>query len=266
MQVDDKKINNIMITLMYDGTCYKGWQRLKDESDYKSTIQGLLETTLSEILMESIQVIGSGRTDGGVHALQQVCNFHTVRDISTEKIKKEMNLKLPLDIRVLAACKAQPNFHARYDAISKVYEYRIDTRERESVFTRKYTYPNHGELNIENMMEAANYLIGTHDFKAFSTDRKDGKSTIRTIHDIKIYRVVDKNRSEVRLECSGDGFLHHMIRIIAGTLVEVGRGKRTIDSVSEALLSKERCNAGELLYPQGLFLKRVNYKFNNDVG
>lgn len=259
MQVDDKKIYNIMLTLMYDGTCYRGWQRLKDESDDKSTIQGLLETTLSEILLESIHVIGSGRTDAGVHALQQVCNFHTACDKSGEKIQKEINLKLPMDVRVLTTCRTLPDFHARYDAISKVYEYRIDTRERENVFTRKYTYPNYGDLNIEHMMKAANYLIGTHDFKAFSTDRKDGKSTIRTIHDIKIYRVVDNNRSEVRIECCGDGFLHHMIRIIAGTLVEVGRGERTIDSVLEALLSKERCNAGELLYPQGLFLKQVNY-------
>ncbi len=259
MQNNGKKLNNIMLTLMYDGTYYKGWQRRKDELDCKSTIQGLLEATLSEILMESIHVIGSGRTDSGVHALQQVCNFHTVRSFSVEKIQKEMNLSLPMDIRVLTATRALPDFHARYDAISKVYEYRIDTRERENVFTRKYTYPNYGDLNIEHMIKAAKHLIGTHDFKAFSTDRKDGKSTVRTIHDIKIYRVVDKNRSEVRIECSGNGFLHHMIRIIVGTLVEVGKGKRTIDSVSEALLSKERCNAGELIYPQGLFLKQVNY-------
>lgn len=249
-----------MITLMYDGTCYNGWQRLRNRKDGSVTIQGLLEDTLSGMLNESIQVIGSGRTDAGVHALQQVCNFHTLSNWSTEELRKDLNLRLPMDIRVIKVEETSKDFHARYDAISKVYEYRIDTRERESVFTRKSTYPNQKELNLDAMKAAAAYLIGTHDFKAFSTDRKDGKSTIRTIHDINIYRVDDKYRSEVRIECKGDGFLHHMIRIIAGTLVEVGNGQRTIESVSSALISRKRCNAGALLYPQGLFLKQVNYK------
>ncbi|MDD5936848.1 MAG: tRNA pseudouridine(38-40) synthase TruA [Clostridiales bacterium] len=256
---NEKKVNNIMLTLMYDGTSYKGWQRLKDESDCKNTIQGMLETTLGEILGESVHVIGSGRTDSGVHALQQVCNFRTAVSYDADEIRKELNLRLPNDVRVLTANQVARDFHARYDAVSKVYEYRIDTRERENVFTRKYTYPTHMDLDIDRMKEAAKHLIGTHDFKAFSTDRKDGKSTIRTIHDIKIYRVVDKYSSEVRIECCGDGFLHHMIRIIVGTLVEVGEGKRTIISVSQALKSKERSNAGILLYPQGLFLKQVSY-------
>lgn len=260
MQKSNGKMErNIMLSLMYDGTGYNGWQRLKNESDTNSTIQGLLETTLSGILDESIHIIGSGRTDAGVHALQQVCNFHTTSDLDVEKIRKELNQRLPMDVRVITASLTSRDFHARYDAISKVYEYRIDTKERESVFTRKYAYPNLGDLDLVLMKKAAEFLIGTHDFKAFSTDRKDGKSTIRTIHEIKIYRVVNQYISEVRIDCKGDGFLHHMIRIIAGTLVEVGNGDRTTESVYEALISRKRCNAGALLYPQGLFLKEVNY-------
>ena len=254
-----------MMTLMYDGSSYNGWQRLKNRRGF-STIQGLLEETLSGMLSEDIQITGSGRTDAGVHALQQVCNFYTFSNWTAEEIRIELNHRLPMDVRVLMLKETSRSFHARYDAVCKVYEYRIDTRERESVFTRKFTYPNQKDLNIEDMKAAARSLIGTHDFKAFSTDRKDGKSTIRTIYEINIYRVIDTNRTEVRIECKGDGFLHHMVRIIAGTLVEVGNGQRTIESVTSALISKKRCNAGALLYPQGLFLKQVNYeRFHHDV-
>ena len=254
------KTRNIIMKLMYDGTNYNGWQRLRNKNDGSVTIQGLLEETLSALLNEAIQVIGSGRTDAGVHALQQVCNFHTLSGWTTKELRKELNARLPMDIRVLTLEEGLQNFHARYDAVSKVYEYRIDIRERESVFTRKYAYPNQKDLNLDDMKKAAHFLIGKHDFKAFSTDRRDLKSTVRTIQDINIYRVHDRDKAEVRIECKGDGFLHHMIRIIAGTLVEVGNGSRAIESVQIALTSRKRCNAGTLLYPQGLFLKQVNYE------
>lgn len=261
MQIKGKKYRrNIMLTLMYDGTNYNGWQRVKNEAKNSVNIQGLLEQKLSEITGASIHVIGSGRTDAGVHALQQVCNFYTSFDLKEDQLFKELNLRLPDDVRILCAQQVVDQFHSRYNALSKVYEYRIDVRERESVFNRKYAYPAHGDLNIDLMKRAALYLVGTHDFKAFSTDRKDGKSTIRTIQQIDIYRVTDDNNlNEVRVECSGDGFLHHMVRIIAGTLLEVGLRQRSVESVFEALQGRERKKAGLLLDPQGLFLKRVNY-------
>lgn len=248
---------------MYDGTNFNGWQRLnkspKDTQD-KDNIQGLLEQRLRDITGADTAVIGSGRTDAGVHALEQVCNFYTTLDLSVEEIKKALNQNLPEDIRVLSAIQTKDNFHSRYDAISKVYEYRIDVRERESVFERKYSYPAHGDLNIEDMQRASKYLIGTHDFKAFSTDRKDGKSTVRTMEEIHIKRITNnRNIQEVRIECKGDGFLHHMIRIIAGTLFEVGKGQRSVEDVLETLNKKERRYAGILLEPQGLFLKKVIY-------
>jgi tRNA pseudouridine38-40 synthase len=259
-QLKGKRNKNIMLTLMYDGTSFNGWQRLNNVKDEKENIQGLLERVLSDITEQDIQVIGSGRTDAGVHALQQVCNFYTSSELKVWEIQQELNHRLPEELRVIRATQTKDNFHSRYDAVSKVYEYRIDVRERERVFSRKYTYPAYRDLNIEHMQQAANYLVGTHDFKAFSTDRKDGKPTIRTIHKIHIYRVTDhRNLNEVRIECTGDGFLHHMVRIIAGTLLEVGTGQRIISSVPEALNSRERKNAGILLSPQGLFLNKVNY-------
>jgi tRNA pseudouridine38-40 synthase len=255
-----KHRKNIRLTLIYDGTNYNGWQRLNNELESKENIQGLLEQCIKEITGADVKVIGSGRTDAGVHALQQICNFYTTSDLGATAIKSELNERLPEDVKILEAILTKDKFHSRYDVSSKVYEYRIDIRERESVFGRKYSYPAHGDLNVEHMQEAANYLIGTHDFKAYSTDRKDGKSTVRTIQKIKVYRAVDNhNLQEVRIECAGDGFLYHMVRIIAGTLLEVGKGQRSIESVKNALNEKERKRAGILLDPQGLFLKAVNY-------
>lgn len=259
-QYRGKQKKNMMLTLMYDGTSFNGWQRLNKVKDEKENIQGLLERVLSDITGEYIQVIGSGRTDAGVHAMQQVCNFYTSSELNAWEFQQELNHRLPEELRVISSTETKDNFHSRYDAVSKVYEYRIDVRERERVFSRKYAYPAYQDLNIEHMQQAANYLVGTHDFKAFSTDRKDGKPTVRTIYKIHIRRVTNhRNLNEVRIECTGDGFLYHMVRIIAGTLLEVGTGQRFIESIPEVLKSKERRRAGILLSPQGLFLNKVNY-------
>lgn len=257
------KSKNVMLRLMYDGTNYNGWQR-SNSSTGKIGIQGLIEQILSQQFGEPIRIHGSGRTDAGVHALGQVCNFKTAAPVDVITLPAVLNQKLPEDIKVTAANKVSDTFHARYDAIFKVYEYRIDVRERENVFLRKYAYPAHGNLDIVKMREAAEYLIGTHDFMAFSTDRKDGKTTVRTIYGIKVFQTEGEwNEEEVRIEICGDGFLHHMIRIIAGTLLEVGNGQRSVESVKDALISRQRNQAGVLLYPQGLFLNQVGY--GNDV-
>lgn len=256
------KNKNVMLSLMYDGTEYNGWQR-SESCAGKKGIQGLVETALSNLLSEKIAVNGSGRTDAGVHALCQVCNFTTGKDFDSEVLPYQINQYLPDDIKVTAARQVSDTFHARYDAAFKIYEYRIDVRERENVFSRKYAYPVHQSLDINQMQEAAKYLIGTHDFKAFSTDRKDGKSTVRTIHAIEIYEYFGKNKEhEVRVQIRGNGFLHHMVRIIAGTLMEAGQGKRSCSSVKEALDSRTRSKAGILLYPQGLFLQQVGYPYD----
>lgn len=256
----DNLRRNIRLDLMYDGTNYLGWQRLTHKELSKKNIQGLMEETIEEITGEEIRVIGSGRTDAGVHALQQVCNFYTNSRLDPKEIKTRLNSNLPEDIKILRASYVDDMFHARYDAKKKIYEYRFDIRERESVFHRKYSYFAGGVLDLKSMQKAAGYLIGTHDFRAFSTDRNDKKSTIRSIDEINIYPYMDgPNQREIRIECTGGGFLYHMVRIIAGTLYEVGKGLRSVESVLEALNKQERRNAGILLDPHGLYLKEVIY-------
>lgn len=248
--------------LMYDGNSYSGWQRL-GLSEKNNSIQGILEETISSYLGEEIHITGSGRTDAGVHALGQVANFKSNTKIKLSALMEDINRKLPEDIRILKIEYVDNDFHSRYSAVSKTYEYRIDTGERQSVFSRKYTYHVPETLNIENMKKAAEYLIGTHDFKAFSTDRKDLKSTVRTIYDINIYKPLIKdnyhNQNELRIQVTGNGFLYNMVRIITGTLISVGEGKMSANDIELILKNKKREMAGITLNPQGLFLIKVRY-------
>ncbi|MDF2589330.1 MAG: tRNA pseudouridine synthase [Anaerocolumna sp.] len=255
-------MRNIKILLMYDGNSYSGWQRL-GLSEKNNSIQGILEETISSYLGEEIHITGSGRTDAGVHALGQVANFKSNTKIKLSALMEDINRKLPEDIRILKIEYVDNDFHSRYSAVSKTYEYRIDTGERQSVFSRKYTYHVPETLNIENMKKAAEYLIGTHDFKAFSTDRKDLKSTVRTIYDINIYKPLIKdnchNQNELRIQVTGNGFLYNMVRIITGTLISVGEGKMPANDIELILKNKKREMAGITLNPQGLFLIKVRY-------
>ncbi len=258
-EMDRKR--NIKLTISYDGTNYSGWQRLPKARKGDHSIQGLLEELLSEVLLEPIKLIGSGRTDAGVHALGQVANFYSYSNPDVTIIKQKMNQVLPEDIKIIEANEVPINFHSRFDAIEKVYQYIIDTRERENVFIRKYSYACGKALDIEAMRQTANLLIGTMDYKSFCTDRKDGKSTIRTISEIKIEELrQDKNQQGIILTFRGNGFLHHMVRILSGTLLEVGTQERSVKSVRQAILEKKREYAGMTLHPQGLFLKQVIYK------
>lgn len=254
------KMRNIKFAIMYDGSGYSGWQRVNNVKATKPSIQGLLEQIFSEVLLEPIVVVASGRTDAGVHAIQQIANFFTQNNIDLATLEKTINKALPEDIRIYSLEEVPKSFHSRYDAKQKTYEYRISTRDRESVFTRKYVYPLNESLHINKMKAGAKYLIGKHDFKAFSTDRKDGKSTERTIYDIQITEINNNfGTTELSILITGDGFLYHMVRIIAGTLVEIGLLKRSPESIKEVLASKERTNAGMMLGSQGLFLKDVKY-------
>lgn len=236
--------------LAYDGTQFQGWQRLGKE---ERTIQGLLENTISELAGEAIEVIGSGRTDAGVHAKGQVANFK-VRNRLPDSFLETLNQKLPPDIVVQKLDLAAEGFHSRLRATGKAYRYLVDTNERPSVFRRKYVYHFPMQLDICAMKEAANCLLGRLDYTSFTDDKSD-RSKVREIHEIQIR----EKDGIVEFIYLGDGFLYHMVRILTGTLLEVGLGKITVQEIPEILCAKERKKAGFLVPANGLFLDKVYY-------
>ena len=242
------------MTLAYDGTRYQGWQR---QMNTERTIQGILEKALSEAAGVPIEADGSGRTDAGVHAWGQTASVVLPVSVEEDFFLKTVNAKLPEDIRIREVSPAVNGFHARKSAVSKVYEYRIDTGEKPDVFERKYTFHYPYSLDLDAMRKAAGYLIGTHVFAGY-TDRKDKnteKSTKRTIYDI----IVGGQGSRVVITYDGTGFLYHMVRIMTGTLLEAGTGVRTPESTADALRCRDRQKAGFLAPASGLFLKEVRY-------
>ena len=247
-----KRLKNYKITIQYDGTRYKGWQ-VQNSTDM--TIQGKIQSVLSEMTGQEIEVIGSGRTDAGVHAYGQVANFHIPEKFEAEEILEYLNHYLPMDIAVMDIKEVEERFHARFHAVSKTYVYRIHRSTIPNVFERKYMYTYTESLNVEMMRKAAESLIGTHDFMAFCGNKKMKKSTVRTVMDI----VIEEIGNELRISYTGDGFLQNMIRIITGTLIEVGNGTKTLSQVTEILQKKERQNAGYTVPPEGLCLKEVDY-------
>ena len=244
-------MRNLRLEICYDGTRYRGWQRL---SETDNTIQGKLETALSRILGETIEISGSGRTDAGVHARAQVANFHCESTMSTEEILSNLRRYLPEDIGIYSCKEASPRFHARLNAKEKTYLYRIWNSDKPCVFERRFVAQFPEKLDVEAMRAAAVYLCGEHDFSAFCGNPKFKKSTVRYIRSIDISHCGD----ELRLEVTGNGFLHSMVRIIVGTLLEVGRGERKADSIPE-LFGAKRANAGFLAPAQGLCLQEVYY-------
>ena len=284
------------LTIAYDGTNYQGWQR---QSDTDRTIQGILEETLENCIGYQVQIDGSGRTDAGVHAIGQVANFHLDEHFSAEEIFEDLNRHLPEasgqtasvvlpgkvdtalftekmngclppDIRILDVELVKNGFHARKSAVGKVYEYRIDTGIKQDVFTRKYSGHFPGEPDLARMREAAGYLTGTHFFAGY-TDKKDNRSVRRTIYSIMIrderkdFLPCGKsdqigNGNCIVIRYDGTGFLYHMVRILTGTLLEVGMRERTAESVKEALLTGDRSKAGFLAPAGGLFLREVRYE------
>ncbi len=239
------------LTMMYDGRCFNGWQR---QGNTDCTIQGILEEAASDILKEKVEINGSGRTDAGVHAKGQTASMVVSASFDTEEFLCRMNQRLPEAIKITEVVLANKGFHARLSAKAKCYAYYIDTRQKQEVFTRKYSYSYPYELDVCAMKQAASYLIGRHDFASF-TDLKENKSTIRTIYDIKI----EKQQDMIKITYVGTGFLYHMVRILTGTLLEVGRKKKCPDDVKEILESKERTEAGFCTPAQGLFLNEVYY-------
>ncbi len=247
----DKAMRNIRLDICYDGTRYKGWQRL---NGVENTIQGKLEQTLSRILDEDIEVSGSGRTDAGAHAKGQVANFHTGSDMSCEKLLSALRRYLPEDIGIYSCKEAADRFHARLNAKTKTYAYRIWNSETPCVFDRRFVYIFPEELDLEKMQQAAKLFLGQHDFSAFNANKKMKKSTIRRIDSLEICR----KGEQIHITVTGDGFLYNMVRIIVGTLIEVGLGKRDALSIP-ALFGVKREEAGYLVPAQGLCLMEVTY-------
>ena len=244
-------MRNLRLDICYEGTRYRGWQRLATTDN---TIQGKIETALSRILGEPIEISGSGRTDAGVHAIGQVANFHCENSMSAEEILRDLRRYLPEDIGIYSCKEVSPRFHARLNAKEKTYLYRIWNCDEPCVFDRKFVAIFPEKLNLDAMRSAAAYLCGEHDFAAFCGNPKFKKSTVRFVRSIEILQ----SGNEIRILVTGNGFLHSMVRIIVGTLIEVGRGERQISSVP-ALFQGKRADAGFLAPAQGLCLQEVFY-------
>lgn len=288
-------MNNYKLLLEYDGTRYSGWQK---QGNTKNTIQAKLEETLERFLGEPIEIHGSGRTDAGVHALGQIANFKTSLTKAPKEIQEYLNNYLPLDIRIISVETASSRFHSRLNAVGKHYQYRIDNGGVANVFTRKYVTrfaekdyffrkwtdlcreqkstndaASHSSTlinaipsdksnvyrqipyNITAMKQAATLLMGEHDFRSFCDNKRMKKSTVRTITKIDIKEV----DGVLTLDFYGNGFLYHMVRILTGTLLEIGIGCLTPEDIPTIIKQKNREAAGFTAPPQGLFLAEVFY-------
>ena len=245
---------NIRMIVAFEGSKYSGWQRNKNAS---KTIQHKLDEILSKYFEEEIQVIGAGRTDKGVHAKGMVANFHLQTKIKNlQKCKKELNDYLPEDIGILFMEEVADQFHSRLNAVKKTYSYTFYKAYKgvKPVFDRQYMTALNERINIERIKQSAELFKGTHDFAGFSSD-KTKKSTVRTIEDIKII----EDESFIRFYFTGNGFLYHMIRILIGTLVEIGSGQRKMESIEKVFNNKTRADAGFLVEANGLVLEEVFY-------
>ena len=244
-------MRNIRLDICYDGTRYRGWQRLNNTDN---TIQGRLEQTLSRILGEEIEVSASGRTDSGTHAKMQTVSFHCDSTMTCDEILLQLRRYLPEDIGVYSCRNASPRFQARLLVKEKTYCYRLWNSEEPCVFDRRYVHRDSRGLDIDNMQKAAALFLGKHDFSAFCANSKIKKSTERYISAFTVERV----DNEIRFTVTGNGFLHHMVRIMVGTLLEVGRGEREVESIPK-LFGAARAEAGELVPACGLCLMEVIY-------
>ena len=245
-------MRNFRLTLCYEGTRYRGWQRQGNTPD---TLQARLEGLLGRMLGQEIELAGSGRTDAGVHARRQVCSFRAATDRSCEDLLRELRSYLPEDIGALALEEAEPRFHARLSCTGKTYLYRIWNSEAPCVFERRWVYPFPTALDTAAMERAAALLTGTHDFSAFCANKHMKKTAVRTLRQIEIRRAGE----ELQLRFTGDGFLYHMVRILVGTMLEVGTGMRNAEEMPAILASRERSRAGFTAPAQGLILWDVYY-------
>jgi tRNA pseudouridine38-40 synthase len=242
----------IRLVLEYDGSRYAGWQRQPDQP----TIQEAIETALFQLTQETVSVTGAGRTDSGVHALGQVASFRIDRQWTPREWLRGLNARLPDDIAVRTAATVSDDFHARYAASGKLYEYRILNRGERPALDRAYVWHVHKPLDLAAMQEAATYLVGSHDFSSFEGTLTDNEDPVCDLRQLSLSSQGDV----VRTEAYANRFLKHMVRAIVGTLVEVGHGKRTPSALRTVLAAKDRRAAGRTAPPHGLFLVRVDYE------
>lgn len=247
-------MQNMKLVLRYEGTRYSGWQKQKNT---ENTIQGKLEKLIGQITGEAVEVYGSGRTDAGVHAWRQVANVRLHESIAPEELMDKLNALLPEDIAVVEAERVDERFHARLCAVGKTYQYRIYIGRSKPVFERKLVtvFDELPILNREAMREAAQYLLGVHDFTSFCGNPSFKKSAVRKIEKLEIVEVED----ELVIRITGDGFLQNMVRIITGTLLEVGKGAIKPEEIKEILAAKDRKKAGPMAPAKGLTLVEVEY-------
>jgi tRNA pseudouridine38-40 synthase len=244
-------MRNLRLDICYEGTRYKGFQRLPGTDN---TIQGKLEATLSRLLNENIEVSASGRTDAGTHARGQVVNFHCSSNMPAEEILAGLRMYLPEDIGVYSCKNASPRFHARLNALEKTYCYRLWNSSAPCVFERRFVYADPASYDVARMHSAAQQFVGTHDFSAFCGNKNMKKSTVRTIRSFSVETCGD----EIRFTVTGNGFLQHMVRIMVGTLLEIGSGKRQPESLPD-LFGARREEAGPAVPACGLCLMEVSY-------
>lgn len=245
-------MRNIKLTIEYDGKDFNGWQKQPD----KLNIQGTIEKAIEQITGEVVDLNASGRTDRGVHALGQVANFKTNSNLPIEKFPIALNSNLKKSIRIKQAEEVEENFHSRLSCKRKTYRYVINNSQYGTAIYRNLETHIPMKLDIEKMQEAVKYFVGEHDFKAFKASGTSSKSSVRTIYDAKVIKMPD---DKIWIELTGNGFLYNMVRIISGTLVEVGMGKIEPKEIEDIIKSQKRENAGKTLPPQGLYLVNVEY-------
>lgn len=247
-------MQNVMLTIRYDGTRYSGWQK---QGNTENTIQGKMEGLIGRITGETVEVQGSGRTDAGVHAMAQTANVKLKKAVDPQQLKSELNRLLPEDIGVTGAKEVSERFHSRLSAVRKTYQYRLYTGDAKPVFDRRQVtvLENLPELNVPLMRQAARELLGVHDFTSFCGNPSMKKSAVRRIDSLEITETAD----ELVLRITGDGFLQNMVRIITGTLIEVGKGEIQPEQIKEILAAKNRKKAGPTAPAKGLMLMGVEY-------
>ncbi|MGN0437010.1 MAG: tRNA pseudouridine(38-40) synthase TruA [Lachnospiraceae bacterium] len=248
-------MNSYKCIVAYEGTRYNGWQK---QGNTENTIQEKIQNTISRLINEEIEITASGRTDAGVHAKGQVFHFHCQQNLSTDDFLSNINRFLPKDIRILSAEACDNRFHARLNATRKTYCYYIDTSQQGNLFLRNTSHHIPTKMDLDAMKKAAGYLVGTHDFLSFCSNKKSKKSSVRTIY--KIHINYHPEEEVLTLSYTGNGFLYNMVRILTGTLIEIGLGIRKPEDIPSILEGKNRGLAGHTAPAKGLFLLSVSYE------